>query len=163
MEKKIKHKLPRKLIPYTIDIKSRVFEIMRERSLRSETQAIEYAIVEIHRKLNSAYVRAMAPVAPEEKLRRQDEMEKAKANQKRDRLKNVCETVMGGRLDEDENGHFTCDVTQYQYVTPNKIMKGYLTVDEHEIETFPKLQYLRFPEGLSVEEREALKAKASEV
>ena len=151
------------MISYPADIKERVRGIMAERSIRNETLAIEYAIVETYRRLNPAYVRAMAPISPEEKMKRKEEIEKIKSEKYEERLRDVCEGTMGGKLERDANGHFTCTLTQYSYITPSRIVKGERIVGENEIENFPMMQYLKFPKDISNKERDELIKKAKEV
>lgn len=152
-----------KQIQYPPEIEQRVEAIRQERVLRSQSQAIEYAIVETYRKLNPKYIQAIQPLTPEQKVDRKNEVERIKREQYREKMYNICEERMGGTLDEDAGGHFTCTLTQYTYYTPTKIIKGERVIDEHEIESFQKYQYNKFPENMSEKEKLELASKAVEI
>lgn len=154
---------PRKLITWSDRLTDIIEAIKRDREIRSVSSAIHYCIMETHRKLNPAYVRALAPLPVDEKVRRQEEVERIKLDNHENKLRYLCESVMQGKLNKDVSGHYTCDVTQYTYFTPNKVVKGERTIDEHEIEQFVGMQFNKFPENLTRKEKADLIAKAQEV
>lgn len=121
------------MIKFSPELQGMLDEIKREcPDLRTDTAAVRYAVRFTCDKLVPDYVKLqrerLTRNTPENKAQQSMDIQQAKEEIKKDKGRNICESLGGTINDKD-----MCTYTTYMFISKTNIQKGSITVPVEEL------------------------------